>query len=154
MRFDTLAELSNAQDIHAGSCASTFGYNTGVAVANYHSNWQSHPTRQQNTGTGNPVKFSFTLANAVVSSGSPTLTIAIQGAPDNATWSNIITSEVLSAGTLTSIGGGYLFDLSLPEGPISQYLQAYYMIGGTGGFSSLQPSCEAVLESIQGNRVW
>ena len=155
MILDSLCTLSDAQDIHAGSCASTYSYDCGTRH-NYDDAWNPH-TGNQNVGNGRPVKVSFTLNDIVgVGADNPTLQVAIQQSTDNATWTNLIQSAVLSLSTLTSMGAGtaYQFDMSLPEGPIEEYLQAYYTIGGTaGGFTSIHATAAIVLDE-QTNGVW
>lgn len=153
MILDSLTELSNAQDIHSGSQASSSGYNCGTRV-NYDDAWTGAHDGQQNVGQGNPVKAVFNVFNAAAASGAPTLTIELQDASDNVNFNTIESSGALSVSTLTSIGGNYRFEMDLPPS-VRQYIQGYYVIGGTGSFSSLQVSMDLVpADGVPSNRVW
>jgi hypothetical protein len=149
MIFDLMTELSDNQDIHAGSCSSPYSYDTGVR-SNYDDAWTGSPLGvghpgQQNVGAGNVVKVLFNIFGATASSGAPTLQISLQDSADNSSFSTIASSEVFSVATLQSMNGNFEWEIDVPS-PTRRYIQGYYTIGGSGGFSALSISAHVVLD--------
>jgi hypothetical protein len=154
MYFDSLLMFDSALDIHGGSVASTNSIPLGSRV-NYDDAWNSHPGNS-NIGAGNQVKVGFLINDAVVSSGAPTLVVALQDSADNATFANILLSATLAGATLATACGsntsGYELEMTVPNST-RKYLGAYYTIGGTGGFTSMTIT-GGILLDVQTNGVW
>ena len=148
MILDTLTELSNAQDIHAASAASTNSYNFGTR-ANYDDGWNSHPGNP-NPGRGNPVRVLFTVTTAAAAGdAAKTLTVNLQDSADDSTFANL-SGGATGAITGATLVAGYQWEIFIPD-TCRQYMQAYYTL--SAAFTSLAISCDVVLDA-QTNRSW
>jgi hypothetical protein len=147
MILDTLSELSNAQDIHAASVASTNSYNFGLRN-NYDDAWNSHPG-PPNPGKGRPMRVLFTVTTAAAAGdAAKTLTVALQDSTDNATFAD--TPAKTGAITGATLVAGYQWEMFVPD-VLRQYMQAYYTL--SAAFTSLAISCD-IVEDVQTNRSW
>lgn len=148
MLYDTLCTFSENQDVSSGSQASTNSFDAGIR-SNYDDALNPHQGAA-NISNGLPVRCQVTLNNIIVASGSPTVQVAVQQAPDNSTWGNLVESEVFTPTT----GQDIQFDMFVPQGQIDEYLQAYFTIAGTGSFTSISASASLYAGGLQTSRVW
>ena len=158
MLFDSLLMFSSGQDIHAASVASTNSVPLGQR-SNYDDAW-TPPTSpgtghagNSNVGAGNRVKLAGVIQGAVLSGETPTLTISLQDSNDNSSFTNIAVGPAITGDALVALAAtGYAFVFTVPDNT-RKYLQMYYTIGGTGGFTALTATAGVVIDS-QSNGVW
>jgi hypothetical protein len=148
MILDSLGVISDNQDLHSGSCPSTHSIDTGSRT-NYDDGWNSHPGAA-NIANGRPIRAQILINNVTVGSGAPTIKCALQQSSDNSSFSDLVDSGVYALAT----GQDVQFDLLLPQGGNQQYLQAYFTIGGSGSFTSINATVGFYVGGGQTNHVW
>ena len=147
MYLDSLTELSNAQDVHAGSCASTNSYNFGLRH-NYDDGWNSH-SAAPNPGQGEPMRVLFTVTTAFTGGTGTYLQVKLQDSADDTTFADLsggATGQI----PVASLVAGYQFELIVPD-KCRQYMQAYYSMDAAFGAAAISAD---IVRDVQTNRVW
>ena len=118
--------------------------------------WGQSSTFGEDIGLGDGVAIPYLMVNVtqsfVAASGSPTLQISIQAAPDTVnTWAagTYVTLASTQAFAVSQLTAGQSLLLPIPPRPpgmaLPRYYQAYYTLGGSGTFNAGKVTTQIVI---------